>query len=107
MFTMRKLAQLKIDKLPIVITKENSGFFVVESPVLDIVTQGKDLEEAKGRFVELVLIFFEEITEMGTIEEVLTLLGWSKINQNWCPPVVVESSLQEVNIPAGSQNAQA
>ncbi len=107
MVTMKKLAQLKIDKLPVIATREPSGLFVVESPVLDIATQGKDLEEAKSRFVELVWIFFEEITEMGTIDEVLTSLGWSKVKNKWQPPVVVESSFQEVNVPARTQYAQA
>ena len=76
---MKDLNQLKIEKLPIVITKEQSGFFVIGSPVLDITTQGKDLDEAKKRFVELVLIFFEEIAEMGTAQEVLGSLSWSVV----------------------------
>jgi predicted RNase H-like HicB family nuclease len=104
---MKKLAQLKIDKLPVIVTKEPNGLFVVESPVLDLATQGKDLEEAKSRFSELVVIFFEEITEMDTVEEVLTSLGWSKVKKQWQPPVVVESSMQEVNVTAGTQYVQA
>jgi len=105
---MKKQTQLKVDyKLPVVITKEKSGMFVIGSPILDIVTQGKDLEEAKKRFRELAGIFFEEVMAMGTLEEVLTSFGWAKIKREWQPPVVVESSLQEVNIPAGQQYAQA
>ena len=107
---MKKLTHLQIDSLPVIITKEKSGLFVISSPVLDIVTQGKNLNEAKKRFEELVIIFFEEITEMGTLEEVLTSLGWTeewrKEKKAWQPPVVIESSLQEINIPARAHYAQ-
>lgn len=102
---MKALAQLKIDKLPIIITREDNGLFVASSPVLDLVTQGRNLEEAKTRFSELVLIFFEEIVEMGTTDEVLTSLGWSQVKQNWQPPVVVESSLQEIPVMVSSGHA--
>ena len=69
---MKKLAKLKIDKLPVIVTRQDKGLFVIESPVLDIATQGKDLEEAKSRFAELVVIFFDEIVEMDTVDEVLS-----------------------------------
>ena len=104
---MKKLTQLKINKLPVVVTKQDDGLFVVESPVLDIVTQGKELGEAKKRFGELVLIFFEEIVEMGTTDEVLNSLGWIKHRSNWQPPVLIESGLQEVNIPVMGDYAEA
>ena len=38
-------------------------------------------------FNELVVIFIDEIDKMGTINEVLSSLGWTKSkNKTWVPP---------------------
>lgn len=85
--------------LPVVITKQNKSF-VAYTPALDISTSGKSLKEAKTRFGELVNIFFEEIIEAGTISEVLTELGWKKVQKRWTPPKVVSSQSVDLRIPA-------
>ena len=67
-------------KLPVIITKQNSSF-VAYSPALDISTSAHSSKKVKQRFVELAAIFIEEILEAGTINEVLSELGWKKIQK--------------------------
>jgi predicted RNase H-like HicB family nuclease len=89
--------RIEIGNLPVTITKE-LDYFVASSPVLDIATQAKTLEEVKLRFLELTEIFFEEIIEAGTVEDVLTSLGWQEVRHNFVPPTVVEHNVEPVNI---------
>ena len=49
---------------------------VAYSPALDISTSGKNLRDVQKKFAEISSIFFEELQEAGTIEDVLTELGW-------------------------------
>jgi len=75
-------------KLPILFFREGKHF-IAYSPVLDLSTSGKDYEEVKRRFDELVKIFFEELISKGTLEEVLGELGWQKIKGKWQPPLLI------------------
>lgn len=81
-------------RLPVTILKEGNDF-VAYSPALDISTVGSSFEEAQERFDEMVEIFFEELAERGTIDEVLQELGWVKKNTSFTPPVVVSNQLQQ------------
>ena len=72
--------------------------FVVYSPVLDLSTSGQTFEEAQKRFVEAATLFFEEITNKNTTDEVLTELGWHKIKNDWQPPVVIAQESREVAV---------
>lgn len=85
--------------LPVVITKQGKRF-VAYTPALDISTSGKSEKEVKLRFEELANIFFEEISEAGTINDVLSELGWKKEQKKWAPPQVVSSSSIGFHIPA-------
>ena len=85
-------------KLPVIITKQNSSF-VAYSPALDISTSGHSLKKVKQRFVELSGIFIEEILEAGTINEVLSELGWKKVQKVWNPPQVVANDSVGIQIP--------
>ena len=76
--------------LPVVITKQNKRF-VAHTPALDISTSGKTEKEAKERFAELANLFLEEIFEAKTADDVLSELGWTKVQQTWTPPEVVSS----------------
>lgn len=78
-------------KLPVVITKQGNRF-VAYTPALDISTSGKSEKEVRSRFEELANIFFEEIVEEGTLQDVLTELGWKRAQKKWAPPEVVSSS---------------
>ena len=84
--------------LPVIITKQNRRF-VAYSPALDISTSGKSKKDVQGKFVELVNIFIEEINEAGTIGDVLTELGWKKIQKKWNPPQIISSESIGVRVP--------
>lgn len=75
--------------LPVSVIKEGKNY-VAYTPALDLSTSGKDYEEVKKRFHEIVNIFFEEIVKKGTMEEVLKELEWKKIKTKWNPPIVIE-----------------
>jgi hypothetical protein len=79
---------------------------VAYTPALDISTSGKSMAEVKRRFTELVGIFFEELAEAGTTEDVLLELGWTKQGRaqslaNWRPPVIKNENLA-VRIPVSA-----
>lgn len=56
--------------LPVTFLKEKDRF-VAYTPALDLSTSGETLEEARKRFVEAAMLFFEEITKRGTFDEAL------------------------------------
>jgi len=78
---------LKIS-LPVSFFKEGATF-IAYSPSLDLSTSAKSFEQAKRRFNEVVEIFFEELMSKGTLEKVLTELGWQKIQKQWIPPTLI------------------
>lgn len=84
--------------LPVAVLREGDQF-VAYTPALDLSTSGNTYEEAKKRFEEAVGIFFEETMKMGTLDEVLSDLGWKKANNEWTPPVIVSQEQQTVRIP--------
>lgn len=84
--------------LPVTFLREGDQF-VAYTPALDLSTSGDTFEQAKKRFGEIVKIFFEECAVMGTLENVLTDLGWKKENREWNPPVVVAQDTHVVNVP--------
>ncbi len=85
--------------LPVIITKQNKRF-VAYTPALDISTSGRSEKEVKNRFVELANLFLEEIIEAKTAEDVLTELGWTKMQKVWTPPKIVSSQSIGLKIPA-------
>ncbi len=84
--------------LPVVITKQNKRF-VAHTPALDISTSGKSEKEVKARFVELVSVFLEEIFEAKTADDVLSELGWKKVQKQWTPPQIVSSMSIGLRVP--------
>ena len=76
--------------LSVVITKQNKRF-VAYTPALDIATSGKSEKEVKERFVELANVFLEEIISAKTVNDVLSELGWTKVQKKWTPPQIVSS----------------
>lgn len=85
--------------IPITIMKQGKRF-VAYSPAFDISTSGKSQKDVFKKFEEIVGIFLEEIIEMGTLNDVLSELGWKKVQKKWNPPQVVSSSLVGVSIPS-------
>lgn len=46
-------------------------WYVAKSPELDFISQGKTREEARKNLEEVINIQFEQMEEMGTLEEYL------------------------------------
>ncbi len=85
-------------RIPVAFIKQDKSV-VAYSPVLDLSTVGKTEASARKMFVEAVQIFFDELIEMGTVDEVLSDLGWKKIRKAWAPPKVSQSPMS-VRVPA-------
>lgn len=81
--------------LPVSFLKEGKQI-VAYSPALDLSTCGRDLKEAKEMFIEAVEIFFEELIEKGTLDEVLTSLGWTKKDDEIVPPMLIAQESMRV-----------
>ena len=87
-------------KLSITFLKEKDQF-VAYSPTLDLSTCGKTLEEARRRMGEAALLFIQELEKKGTVEQVLTDLGWQKeSNSSFTPPLVVGQ--EEYSLPVAA-----
>lgn len=85
--------------IPVSILKEGNKF-IAYTPVLDLSTSGKSVKAAKANFSEIVEIFFDELLKKGTMDEVLTNLGWKKIKKQWAPPKEVEHCHEFLRVPA-------
>ncbi|MBA3065098.1 hypothetical protein KJ633_00455 [bacterium] len=88
-------------KLSVLFLKEGNKF-VAYSPALDISTCGKTFDKTKKRFEELVGIFFEELREKGTLEDVLLECGWRKVSKpraRWIPPFFIAQTDETFKIP--------
>ena len=84
--------------LPVAFLREGE-YFIAYSPALDLSTSGKSFAQAKKRFSEVVEIFFEELLEKGTLEEVLSELGWRKVKREWVPPTLVAQEVESFRVP--------
>lgn len=91
-----KKSSLQIS-LPITVFKEGKSY-VAYSPALDLSTSAPTFEKAQSRFFDAAKLFIEELVEMGTLDQVLTDLGWQKVKTNWQPPVVVSNYTQPMNL---------
>lgn len=89
---------IKSLNLPVSFLKE-ADQFVAYTPALDLSTSGNTLEEAKNNFTEAVGIFFDEIVQMGTLEDVLLDLGWKRQDKDFLPPVIVSQGVESVRVP--------
>jgi len=52
------------------------SWYIAKCPELDFISQGRTPEEAKTNLREVVEIQFEEMTEMGTLDEYLQECGY-------------------------------
>ena len=50
---------------------QKKDLYLARAPELDFISQGKTFEEAKQNLLEVIKIQFEEMSEMGTLEEYL------------------------------------
>ena len=97
----KKNYQVNIN-LPVQIIKEGK-VYVAFCPALEIATQGNTLKEAQKMFHEMVGIFIDELIERGTLEKVLTDMGWKKSTRHkrWELPErqLISETHQEVSLP--------
>lgn len=99
--TDMKKCDLKFS-IPVSFLKEGN-IFIAYTPALDLSTSGKTFEEARVHFEEAVNLFFEEIVEKGTLEEVLLDLGWKRKDDNFVPPLAVSHQIESFCIPTAPQ----
>ncbi len=85
--------------LPVLITKQNKRF-VAYTPALDLSTSAKTEKEVKARFIEMAVLFLEEIVQAKTVDDVLSEFGWKKVQKKWSPPEIVSSNFMGIKIPA-------
>jgi len=87
-----------IYKLPVSIIKQNKSF-VAYCPILDISTVGKSIKDARSKFTEISSLFFDELLEKGTLNDVLSELGWKKVQKSWNPPKIVSNLSIGIKLP--------
>jgi hypothetical protein len=51
--------------------------FLAKTPELDMISQGRTFEEAKGNLIEVIKIQFQEMKEMGTLQDYLAECGFA------------------------------
>ena len=85
--------------LPVTIFREGKAF-VAYTPALDLSTAGKTEAQARKMIIEAVETFFDELTEMGTLDKALKELGWTSVRGNLQPPKVVKHDFMKVRMPA-------
>lgn len=92
---MRK-ANLEV-KLQVSFLREGERY-IAYAPALDLSTSGKSYAQAQKRFDEIAHLFFEELIKKGTLEEVLSDLGWRRVQAQWNPPMVVGQESKSVRV---------
>ena len=55
---------------------QKGDLFLASVPELDFISQGKTFEEAKKNLLEVIKIQFEEMREMGTLDDYLYEQGF-------------------------------
>jgi len=90
---------MKIKNLALVIMKEGRHF-IAYSPALDLSTAGRSLKHVQKNFVEAAELLLEEIFEAGTADDVLSDLGWKKVQKRWTPPPVISTTSVGITIPS-------
>jgi len=60
-------------------------WFIAKCPELDFISQGKTSDKAKKNLIEVIKIQFEEMEEMGTLDDYLAECGYEKRNNNIIP----------------------
>jgi predicted RNase H-like HicB family nuclease len=63
------LAKIKNKRLPVIVEKDEQGFYVVECPLLrGCYSQGKTLDEAISNIREVILLALEEKENLSALE---------------------------------------
>lgn len=85
--------QVEIE-LPVAFIEEGDTV-IAYTPALDLSTSGSSRTEALKMFSEVVRIFFDDLMENNTADEVLPALGWTKadVKSSWQPPKISQESV--------------
>ena len=59
--------------------------FLAKTPELDFISQGRTFDEAKQNLIEVIRIQFQEMKELGTLEDHLTECGFAVKNNQILP----------------------
>jgi len=62
-----------------------SKWYIAKCPELDFISQGKTREEAKSNLLEVIQIQFEEMSQIGALDEYLAECGYEKQNNAIIP----------------------
>ena len=99
------MAMLKVS-LPInVLRCRDTKQYIVHSPALDLSSSGKTESEAMRMFGEAVRLFLSELERMGTTADVLTELGWRKVQKpksHWVPPELLHHKSVPIKLPVSA-----
>jgi predicted RNase H-like HicB family nuclease len=60
-------------------------WYVAKCPELDFISQGKTREEARNNLLEVIQIQFEEMSQIGALDEYLAECGYEKQNNTIIP----------------------
>ena len=77
--------------------------FIVQSPALDISSCGKTESQAIKMFGEAAQLLLSELQRIGTIDEVLEEMGWTKVRKprvHWVPPELLHQKRVPLRVPA-------
>ncbi len=69
--------------------------YLASSPELDFISQGATFEDAKKNLLEVIEIQFEEMTEMGTLDDYLLECGFLVEGNNSCPSRCIPHPLRD------------
>jgi predicted RNase H-like HicB family nuclease len=64
---------------------QKGKWFIAKCPELDFISQGKTREEAKNNLLEVIQIQFEEMSQIGALDEYLTECGYEKQHNKIIP----------------------
>lgn len=96
------MRKLNLDfNLSVIMLKEGKRF-VAYAPALDLSTSGTTFAQAKKRFTEAAMLFFEEIFAARTANEVLGNLGWQRKDRKWQAPIVVANDSETIRVPVAA-----
>jgi hypothetical protein len=98
---MKKTIEITGINIPVLFIEEDNQV-TAHCPVLDVTTCGDNIDNAKKSFEEIIYLFFEELCEMGTLDDVLLEYGWKKFprkKERWVPPKIVGTLTENIKVP--------
>jgi len=78
--------------------KHNDGI-IAYAPALDLSTIGKTIKKAQRMIHEAVNLFLEDLIDRGTLDKVLSDLGWVYRRSSWLPPQPIKEKAISLKIP--------